>query len=100
MKIKLNFVWQDLWIGIFVANKKFERIFYICLIPTICITLTFRKWGGKSWEWKQIINVKGGGEQHIYSTYFYNKKNLKEHLKHLDKTTKYLIIETKIKRYD
>ena len=36
-KIKFSFAWYDLWIGAFVDTNK-KRL-YICLIPTLLLTI-------------------------------------------------------------
>jgi hypothetical protein len=41
MKVKISFVWYDLWIGAFYDRK--NNIIYVCPIPTILITLSFKK---------------------------------------------------------
>ncbi len=37
--VKLSFAWYDLWIGLFIDTDK--RKIYICLIPTLLITIRF-----------------------------------------------------------
>ena len=37
MKIKVSFAWYDIWVGVFIDNKK--KIVYICPIPTLLITI-------------------------------------------------------------
>lgn len=36
---KLSFAWYDLWIGLFIDKNK--KKLYICLIPTLLITIKF-----------------------------------------------------------
>ncbi|MCD4705009.1 hypothetical protein K8R66_02945 [bacterium] len=38
-KFKLSFAWYDLWIGFFI-DKDNHRL-YICLIPTLLITINY-----------------------------------------------------------
>lgn len=37
---KLSFAWYDLWVGVFVDTNK--RKIYICLIPTLLITIKLK----------------------------------------------------------
>lgn len=36
-RIRLSFAWYDLWIGAYIDAK--NKILYICLIPTILLTI-------------------------------------------------------------
>jgi hypothetical protein len=38
---KLSFAWYDLWIGLFTDTNR--RKLYICLIPTLLITIKLKK---------------------------------------------------------
>ncbi len=37
--VRLSFAWYDLWVGIFVDKPK--RRVYVCIIPTILITVQY-----------------------------------------------------------
>jgi hypothetical protein len=37
--VRLSFAWYDLWIGLFVDKEK--RKAYICLIPTLLLTIRY-----------------------------------------------------------
>lgn len=37
--IKLSFAGYDLWVGVFVDNNK--RKLYVCLIPTLLLTIKY-----------------------------------------------------------
>lgn len=50
VEIKFEFKWYDLWIGGYWDKK--NRVFYICLLPTL--VLSFRK---KSIKMKKCVKV-------------------------------------------
>jgi len=39
--LKLSFAWYDLWIGAYIDTK--NKRLYICIIPTILITIDLSK---------------------------------------------------------
>lgn len=38
-RLKLQFKWFDLWVGIFIDTKK--KIIYVCFVPTIIISFKY-----------------------------------------------------------